>query len=95
MHNDNLRLINWPYFDPEKEWVLHPDPVQPRHVSKLMHSGALFARKFEHGTSDKAWSIIEGILSQKVMHFSKAVVDSHRVVHTNTMIQCCQFYALR
>ncbi|CAN0584249.1 unnamed protein product, partial [Laminaria digitata] len=66
VHNDNLRLINWPEFDPETEWVLHPDPVQPRHVPKLMGSGALFARKFELGTSDQAWSNIEGLLSLKV-----------------------------
>ena len=66
VHSDNLRLVNWPYFDPETEWVLHPDPVQPKHVDKLMKSGALFARKFELGTSDEAWSNIEGILSKKV-----------------------------
>ncbi|CAN0282876.1 unnamed protein product, partial [Hapterophycus canaliculatus] len=73
VHNDNLRLINWPYFDPETEWVLHPDPVQPKHVDKLMNSGALFARKFELGTSDKAWSNIEGILSLKGKHSSERV----------------------
>lgn len=66
VHNDNLRLVNWPYFDKETEWVLHPDPVQPKHVAKLMKSGALFARKFELGLSDRAWSNIEGMLSQKV-----------------------------
>lgn len=66
VHNDNLRLVNWPYFDPETEWVLHPDPVQSKHVPKLMNSGALFARKFELGTSDRAWSDIEGLLSEKV-----------------------------
>lgn len=46
--------------------MLHPDPVQPKHVAKLMNSGALFARKFKLGTSDKAWSNIEGMLSKKV-----------------------------
>lgn len=46
--------------------MLHPDPVQVKHVSKLMNSGALFARKFVLGTSDEAWSNIEKILSQKV-----------------------------
>ncbi|CAM9304583.1 unnamed protein product [Ascophyllum nodosum] len=65
VHNDNLRLINWPPFDPETEWVLHPDPVQVKHVPKLMTSGALFARKFVHGMSDEAWSNIEDILSNK------------------------------
>ncbi|CAM9732133.1 unnamed protein product, partial [Sphacelaria rigidula] len=63
--NDNLRHVNWPVFDEETEWVLHPDPVEPKHVKKLMNSGALFARKFEYGTSDQAWSNIEGILSMK------------------------------
>lgn len=66
VHNDNLRLVNWPPFDPETEWVLHPDPVEPKHVAKLMSSGALFARKFKLGTSDKAWSNIEEMLSKKV-----------------------------
>lgn len=65
--NDNLRHVNWPVFDEETEWVLHPDPVEPKHVKKLMNSGALFARKFEYGTSDQAWSNIEGILSMKVL----------------------------
>lgn len=46
--------------------MLHPDPVQVKHISKLMNSGALFARKFVLGTSDEAWSNIEKILSQKV-----------------------------
>lgn len=46
--------------------MLHPDPVQSKHVTKLMKSGALFARKFELGTSDRAWSDIEGLLSEKV-----------------------------
>lgn len=76
VYNDNLRLINWPYFDPETEWVLHPDPVQPQHVAKLMRSGALFARKFEYGTSDQAWANIEEILSTKVGG------EVHRISHS-------------
>lgn len=46
--------------------MLHPDPVESKHVAKLMNSGALFARKFEHGTSDEAWSDIETLLAAKV-----------------------------
>ncbi|CAM9652109.1 unnamed protein product [Ectocarpus sp. 6 AP-2014] len=74
VHNDNLRLVNWPYFDPETEWVLHPDPVQSKHVTKLMKSGALFARKFELGTSDRAWSDIEGLLSEKGKHVGERIL---------------------
>ncbi|CAN0396670.1 unnamed protein product, partial [Discosporangium mesarthrocarpum] len=62
VYNNNLRHITWPYFNPEREWVLHPDPVEFRHVTKLMHSGALFARKFALGTSDIAWGEIEKLL---------------------------------
>lgn len=66
VYHDNLRLINWPDFDPATQWVLHPDPVEVVHVNKLMSSGALFARKFEYKTSDQAWINIQQILSTKV-----------------------------